>query len=421
MTRARELGKLANKNSLTADNTNNFVGIGSTQPDARLDVDGTVLVGTAITLGGASGIVSATSFYGDGSNLDGVASAGLGTALAETQPGSVIYYTDSVLGIGSTVVVDPPSSTRVAYTQYTEISVDENVDFIVAEGDDFLPDVLGISTVGITTSTGVGGRIRAGTFTNKAGTGAPQLTFGAEIPVGYGLTGAGGINVGGAATISGNLTVGGVLTYDDVTNVDSLGIVTARGGVEFGASGVGGTVTATGNATFTGVVTATSFVGSGANLTGLPAGGVEIESGGSSLGAGVTILNFQSGATVTASGAGSTITISAGVTTTAVSPTANAIHILGIGTAQHHTLTLSAGFSTITVAGGSVGDSHSVVLIQPSSGICTVGLSTFFQFPSGATPVFSEGSSKVDLISFVVKHVGVGGTELLTSAGLNYS
>ena len=32
----------------------------------------------------------------------------------------------------------------------------------------------------------------------------------------------------------------------------------------------------------------------------------------------------------------------------------NAIHILGIGTAQHHTLSLSAGFSTITVAGGSV-------------------------------------------------------------------
>ena len=420
MTRARELGKLANKNSLTADNTNNFVGIGSTQPDARLDVDGTVLVGTAITLGGASGIVSATSFYGDGSNLDGVASAGLGTALSEEGAGSVIYYTDSVLGIGSTVVVDPPSSTRVAYTQYTDVSLDENVDLIVAEGDDFLPDVLGISTAGITTSTGVGGRIRAGTFTNKAGTGAPQLTFGAEIPVGYGLTGAGGINVGGAATISGNLTVGGVLTYDDVTNVDSLGIVTARGGVEFGASGVGGTVTATGNATFAGVVTATSFVGSGANLTGVISG-VEIESGGSSVGSAITSINFQSGATVTASGAGSTITISAGITTTAVSPTANAIHILGIGTAQHHTLTLSAGFSTITVAGGSVGDSHSVVLIQPSSGICTVGLSTFFQFPSGATPSFSEGSSKVDLISFVVKHVGAGGTELLTSAGLNYS
>ena len=422
MTRARELGKLANRNTLTADNTNNFVGIGSTQPDARLDVDGTVLVGTAITLGGASGIVSATSFYGDGSNLDGVASAGLGTALSEEGVGSVIYYTDNILGIGSTFVLTVPAGSDAAYTQYAEVSLDENVDLIVTDGDDFIPDILGLSTTGIvTTATGAGGRIRAGSFVNQAGTGAPQLTLGAEIPVGYGLTGAGGINVSGAATIGGNLTVGGVLTYDDVTNVDSLGIVTARGGVEFGASGVGGTVTATGNATFTGVVTATSFVGSGANLTGLPAGGVEIESAGSSLGAGVTILNFQSGATVTASGAGSTITISAGITTTAVSPTANAIHILGIGTAQHHTLSLSAGFSTITVAGGSVGDSHSVVLIQPSSGICTVGLSTFFQFPSGATPVFSEGSSKVDLISFVVKHVGAGGTELLTSAGLNYS
>ena len=55
------------------------------------------------------------------------------------------YYTDNVLGIGSTVVVtDPPTSTNVAYTQYAEISVDENVDFIVAEGDDFVPDILGI-------------------------------------------------------------------------------------------------------------------------------------------------------------------------------------------------------------------------------------------------------------------------------------
>ena len=427
MTRARELGKLANKNSLTADNTNNFVGIGSTQPDARLDVDGTVLVGTAITLGGASGIVSATSFYGDGSNLDGVASAGLGTALAEEGVGSVIYYTDNILGIGSTFVLTVPAGSDAAYTQYAEVSLDENVDLIVSSGDDFIPDILGLSTTGIvTTAQGAGGRIRAGSFVNQAGTGAPQFTLGAEIPVGYGLTGAGGINVGGAITaasanFTGAVTVGGVLTYDDVTNVDSIGLVTARSGVEFGASGVGGTVTATGNATFAGVVTATSFVGSGADLTGVVSG-VELKQAGSSVGSAITAINFASGATLTSVTAGlSTVTISVGLTTTAVSPTANTIHTLGLGTAQHHTLTLSAGFSTITVAGGSVGDSHSVVLIQPSSGICTVGLSTFFQFPSGATPSFSQGSSQVDLISFVVKHVGVGGTELLTSAGLNYS
>ena len=274
MTRARNLGRLANTNTLSADNTNNFVGIGSTQPDARLDVDGTVLVGTAITLGGASGIVSATSFYGDGSNLDGVASAGLGTALAEEGVGSVIYYTDNILGIGSTMVVTVPTGSDVAYTQYAEVSLDENVDLIVSSGDDFIPDILGLSTTGIvTTAQGAGGRIRAGSFVNQAGTGAPQLTLGAEIPVGYGLTGAGGINVSGAATIGGNLTVGGVLTYDDVTNVDSLGIVTARGGFEIGASGVGGTITAAGSAEFAGIVTATEFHGDASNLTNLPASG----------------------------------------------------------------------------------------------------------------------------------------------------
>ena len=44
------------------------------------------------------------------------------------------------------------------------------------------------------------------------------------------------------------MTVGGVLTYEDVTNIDSVGIITAQSGVEFGASGVGGTITATGQA-----------------------------------------------------------------------------------------------------------------------------------------------------------------------------
>ena len=34
-----------------------------------------------------------------------------------------------------------------------------------------------------------------------------------------------------------NLNVTGVLTYDDVTNIDSVGVVTARAGVNVGASG----------------------------------------------------------------------------------------------------------------------------------------------------------------------------------------
>ena len=219
-----------------------------------------------------------------------------------------------------------------------------------------------------------------------------------------------GIVVTGVSTFTGNVSVGGVLTYEDVTNIDSIGIVTARTGIKVLAGGI--------NAV--GVVTATSFSGDGSNLSGVVSG-IDIESGGSFLGAGVTSINFQSGATVTTSGAGSTITISAGITTTASSPSANTVVTLNLSTAQHHDLTLAAGITTITCSGGSLGDSHSVVISQPSSGIATVGFSTFFLFPSGATPNMSTGSGKVDLVSFVVKRVGAGGTQLLASAGLNYS
>ena len=63
----------------------------------------------------------------------------------------------------------------------------------------------------------------------------------------------------GDLSVGGNVSVGGTLTYEDVTNVDSLGIVTARTGIKVLAGGI--------NAV--GVVTATSFVGSGASLTGI--------------------------------------------------------------------------------------------------------------------------------------------------------
>ena len=165
MTRARDLARLGNQNIITADSNFN-VGIGSLTPDARLDV---------------AGIVSATAFYGDGSNLEGVASAGLGTAVSETAPGDVIYYTNTILGITTDITVDPPSTTNVAYTQYAEISVDEGIDFIVADGDDFIPDVLGLSTEGVTPLSGAGGRVRADNFTNKAGTGAPTFNAGVVV------------------------------------------------------------------------------------------------------------------------------------------------------------------------------------------------------------------------------------------------
>ena len=63
-------------------------------------------------------------------------------------------------------------------------------------------------------------------------------------------------------SIGGSLSVAGVLTYEDVTNVDSIGIVTARSQLNVGSN------IKLGNA---GVVTATSYRGDGSQLTGIDA------------------------------------------------------------------------------------------------------------------------------------------------------
>ena len=76
-----------------------------------------------------------------------------------------------------------------------------------------------------------------------------------------------GISTLAALKVTGNVDVAGVLTYQDVTNVDSLGIGTFRTGINVsgGQLDVGSNIKL-GNA---GVITATSFVGSGAQLTGI--------------------------------------------------------------------------------------------------------------------------------------------------------
>ena len=64
-------------------------------------------------------------------------------------------------------------------------------------------------------------------------------------------------SVGGTLSVTGNISVGGTLTYAEVTDVDSLGIITARTGIKIGPSaGVGGTFSANGSYITTGIVTA---------------------------------------------------------------------------------------------------------------------------------------------------------------------
>ena len=64
----------------------------------------------------------------------------------------------------------------------------------------------------------------------------------------------------GDITTPGDVGIGGTLTYEDVANVDSIGIITARSGINV----TGGNINVS-----SGSVTATSFTGDGANLTGV--------------------------------------------------------------------------------------------------------------------------------------------------------
>jgi len=321
--------------------------------------------------------------------------------------------------------------------------------------------------------------IRVNNIKNEAGTGAPQLTYGASIPVGYALTGAGGINltgvitatsfsvnggsaipgintsgtsdftnvqVGGALTVTGNTVITGNLQVDGtqtILNTNSLEIEDINVGIASAATkltnsqldGAGITIYGSqGDKTltwdnsntrlaFNTSVYAPKYYGDGSNLQGVVSGVTLKSSDTLVVGGAATTLNF-SGATISNVSSGiATITIaSAGISTTASTPSANTVVTLNLSSAQHHELTLTAGITTVTCSGGTFGDSHSVVLIQPSSGIATVGFSTYFLFPSGSSPVLSQGSGKIDLISFVVRRAGATGiaTQLLASAGLDY-
>ena len=102
--------------------------------------------------------------------------------------------------------------------------------------------------------------IRADSIKNRAGTGAPDFPNGITVT---GIVTATVLdnNVSGDLTVSGSLGVGGTVTYEDVKNVDSIGIITARSGIQIGA---GGTIGSSGG----GIVT---YFGDGSQLTGIDA------------------------------------------------------------------------------------------------------------------------------------------------------
>ena len=361
-------------------------------------------------------------------------------------------------------------------------------------------------------------RIRANKITDKIGTGAIELEKGAHLPIGMGITGAGGLNitgvvtatsfsgsgaaltgidataikdssgnvkvqaqasgavytgihtfttahattfvgdgdfveldvdghtnldnlsVAGVGTVAGNFHVGGVLTYEDVTNVDSVGMVTARAGVSIPDSqvlniGTGNDLqlshdtnnsyikdTGTGNLYITGSQINISNPAANESIAIFkPDDQVELYFNDTkrftTTSAGAAIVGVCSATSFSGDGSGLS-GVSVGISTEALT-TAGATVTLDLSK-DDHKITKS-GTYTITCTGGSEASAHTLRIVN--TGITTVGFSTYFLFPSGGTPNLPTANGAISLISFTVHRAGASGisTQLMSGASVNFS
>ena len=137
MTRARDLARFANNQALSVDGDLE-VGINSTSPAARLDVRGNVVI---------TGVLTATTFVGDGSNLTGV--SGFATALSSSQSSPLfnVFKTPDTLTIGGGTSISVESDTtsgNIAFMRNSRVHVATGATFHVGSGTTLLTNVLNI-------------------------------------------------------------------------------------------------------------------------------------------------------------------------------------------------------------------------------------------------------------------------------------
>tara|TARA_R100001480_G_C4659792_1_gene172030 strand:+ start:81 stop:497 length:417 start_codon:yes stop_codon:yes gene_type:complete len=137
MTRARDLARFVNNQALSVDGDLE-VGINSTSPAAKLDVRGNVVI---------TGVLTATTFVGDGSNLTGV--SGFATALSSSQSSPLfnVFKTPKKFDVGagtSLTIESDATSGNVAFMRNAEVHVASGATFHVGSGTTLVTNVLSI-------------------------------------------------------------------------------------------------------------------------------------------------------------------------------------------------------------------------------------------------------------------------------------
>ena len=296
------------------------MGIGSVSPERKLDVMGDLKVTENAKVGG---IITATSFVGDGSGLTGVipaASAGIGFKEEGVVVGTAT--TINFVGVGVTATVsngvatidisnDPgevsiPGISTTGQTNLSEVDISGTVNM----GGNL--DIVGVTTV-------QGGLKVSGVTTFNNNVRLPDNTpiqFGTGQDLQIYHNGTNGIihNSG-----DGDLYIKGEDIYIQTNDSEASAYFLQNGAVElyydavkkFETTGYG--VTVSGGIFAAGIVTATQFIGDGSGLTGVTAAGsgVEIQNNGSSVGTAATI-NFASNVTASVTDGVATINATGG-------------------------------------------------------------------------------------------------------------
>ena len=212
---------------------------------------------------------------GDNLNLDSNGIVNVGVITASGFSGPV------VAGAGTSNIV----SGIATYTQVRVGGDTTHSEKLVVTGN---ARVTGILTVGTGSLTITDRDINAAGVTTASNfkTGSTNVhsvgveaaginVLGGDTPIGAGSTiynsGAAiftGIITAPSAVFTGNVSIAGTITYEDVTSIDSIGIITARSDIRANGNIVGDNAT---NVSGINNVTATAFYGNGANLTGIDA------------------------------------------------------------------------------------------------------------------------------------------------------